>query len=108
MERGKRRPEVTAIIGAWTHERTTAEIVDQLGGKIPVGPVNNARDIFNDPHVKAREMLVEFQPPGNNPPVTIAGCPIKLTDTPTGIYRRPPLLGEHANEILTEAGIAQP
>ena len=107
VERGKRREELTGIIGAWTRERSTAEIVDRLGGQVPVGPVNNARDIFNDPHATAREMLVDIQLPGANPSVVIAGCPIKLTETPSGIYRRPPLLGEHKDEILAEAGIAQ-
>ena len=70
-----------------------------------MGPVNNAQDIFNDPHAKIRDMLVEIRLPGNNDPVVIAGCPIKLTETPSGIYRRPPLLGEHTGEILAEAGI---
>ena len=105
VERGKRREEITGIIENWTRERATAEIVNELGGQIPVGPVNNARDIFNDPHAKIRDMLVEIQPPGNNAPVVIAGCPIKLTETPSGIYRRPPLLGEHTDEILAEAGV---
>jgi crotonobetainyl-CoA:carnitine CoA-transferase CaiB-like acyl-CoA transferase len=67
--------------------------------------VNSARDIFEDPHPKARNMLVEVDQPGNNPPLVIAGCPIKMTGTATGIYARPPLLGEHTAEILAEVGI---
>ncbi len=50
-------------------------------------------------------MLVEVEQPGNNRPITLAGSPIKLTGTPSGIYRRPPKIGEHGEEILAEAGI---
>ena len=96
---------VRGVVAAWTEARTTREVVAMLGGKVPVGPVNNARDIFEDPHPKARDMLVAVEQPGNNPPLTIAGCPIKLTGTPSGIYARPPLLGEHTAQVLAEAGI---
>jgi crotonobetainyl-CoA:carnitine CoA-transferase CaiB-like acyl-CoA transferase len=94
---------VRGLIGEWTEARTTAAVVAALGGKVPVGPVNTAREIFADPHPRIREMLVEVQPPGDNPPLTIAGTPIKLTGTPAGVYARAPMLGEHTAEILAEA-----
>jgi len=96
---------IRGVISSWTEARTTREILAELGGKVPVGPVNTAKDIFEDPHPRAREMLVEVEQPGGNPPITVAGCPIKLTGTPSGIYARPPLLGEHTQEVLAEAGI---
>ncbi len=96
---------VRGAVSAWTGARTTREVVAAIGGKVPVGPVNTARDIFEDPHPKVRGMLVEVEQPGDNPPLTIAGCPIKLTGTPAGIYARPPRLGEHTAEVLAEAGI---
>ena len=99
---------VRAAVSAWTTAHTTREIVAALGGRVPVGPVNTAKDIFEDPHPRARGMLVEVEQPGDNGPLTVAGCPIKLTGTPSGIYARPPLLGEHTREILTEAGISEP
>ena len=40
--------------------------------------------------------------PGANPKATLVGPPIKFTATPAGIYRRPPLLGEHTEEVLAE------
>ena len=79
--------------------------MDAVGGDVPIGPVNTAEDIYNDPHVKARDMITSFQLPGNNPEVSIVNTPFRFTDTPAGVYRRPPKLGEHRNEILTEFGI---
>jgi len=39
--------------------------------------------------------------------VKLAGQPIKLTRTPSRIYRRAPVLGEHNDEILAEIGMSQ-
>ncbi len=98
--RSANREVVNEAISAWTRTRTKREIVDLLGGKVPVGPVNTAPDLFADPHVKARGMLAEIDLPGDNPRVTIAGTPIKFAATPAGVYRRPPRLGEHTEEVL--------
>jgi crotonobetainyl-CoA:carnitine CoA-transferase CaiB-like acyl-CoA transferase len=102
--RSANRALVTEIVQAWTSARTKREIVAELGGKVPVGPVNTATDLFADPHVEARHMLVEVEMPGANDKVVLVGPPIKFTDTPSGIYRRPPKLGEHTDEILREIG----
>jgi crotonobetainyl-CoA:carnitine CoA-transferase CaiB-like acyl-CoA transferase len=96
------RSFVIEAVSSWTRERSKQEILARLGGKVPVGPVNTAADLFADPHPRARGMLVEIELPGSNPRVTLAGTPIKFTDTPAGLYRRPPLLGEHTAEVLAE------
>ena len=70
-----------------------------------MGPVNTAREMFEDPHVKARGMLVDVEFPGNDGPITVAGPAIKMTDTPPAIRRRAPTLGEHTTEILREVGL---
>ncbi len=99
------RDFVNGAILAWTHPRTTREVIEALARRVPVGPVNTAADIFADPHVRARGMLVEVEQPGNNRPLTLAGPAIKLTGTPSGIYRRPPRIGEHTEEVLAEARV---
>jgi crotonobetainyl-CoA:carnitine CoA-transferase CaiB-like acyl-CoA transferase len=103
FERVAHRDFVNDAILSWTRSRTTREVVAALARQVPVGPVNTAADIFADPHVKVRGMLVEVEQPGENRPLTLAGPAIKLTGTPSGIYRRPPRVGEHTQEVLAEA-----
>ena len=100
-DRVARRAEIDAAVGGWTAARSTAEVVEALGGRVPVGPVNRARDWVEDPHVAARAMLVEVQHPHHRP-TTQLGCPIKATGTPPNVYRRPPLLDEHGAELRAE------
>ena len=101
------RPALTDLIVRWTTSKTTAEIVELLCGDVPVGPVNDMAAIYADPHVAARRMLVEVEQPDGSRPVTLAGQPIKMSRSFTGVRSRPPLLGEHTDEILAEAGIVR-
>jgi formyl-CoA transferase len=104
VERVKRNAEVVALVSDWTGRFTKAELVERIGGKLPFGPVNDVTDIFADLHPRARNMLVELEQPGLERRVTVAGTPIKMTATPGIVSRRSPLLGEHTNAILAEAG----
>ena len=97
---------VEKAISGWTSVRTKREIIAELGGRVPCGPVNTAADIFADPHVAARDMITRFQLPGDNPEVAIVGNPVKFLGNPTGFYRRAPRLGEHTAEVLREFGIS--
>jgi succinyl-CoA:mesaconate CoA transferase len=67
--------------------------------------VNTVADIFADPHVTARRMLADLDLPGNSKPVQVAAPALKFTASAAGIYRRPPLLDEHRDEILREIGL---
>jgi crotonobetainyl-CoA:carnitine CoA-transferase CaiB-like acyl-CoA transferase len=86
--------EVREILGGWLAGQPTAAVVEALGGRVPIGPVNDAADIFSDEHVRLREMLVEVEQPGSDTPVTIAGSPIKFSRTPSRVRGRGPKLGE--------------
>jgi crotonobetainyl-CoA:carnitine CoA-transferase CaiB-like acyl-CoA transferase len=94
---------VRELLEGWLQSRTTSDVVAVLGGRVPIGPVNNAADIFADEHVRVREMLVEVEQPGSDRPVTIAGSAIKLSATPAGVRGRGPLLGENdAADLVVE------
>jgi crotonobetainyl-CoA:carnitine CoA-transferase CaiB-like acyl-CoA transferase len=97
--RSRNHEFVEQVVADWTGQRTRAQVVDAIGGKVPCGPVNTAADIFADPHVRARGMISEFDLPGDNGRVSIAANPIKFTATPTNLHRRAPLLDEHGDEI---------
>ena len=105
-DRLRNRPALNEMMEAWTTTDTTARIVELLGGDVPVGPVNDMAAIYADPHVHARQMLVEVEQPDGSRPVTLAGQPIKMTKSSTGVRSRPPRLGEHTAEVFTEAGLA--
>ena len=61
--------------------------------------------MFADPHTQAREMEVEVEHPVEGT-IRALGIPVKLSDTPGAIRRPAPLLGQHTEEILREAGFA--
>lgn len=94
------RDFVNEVVGVWTTQHTTATIVEMLGGNVPVGPVNDAPALFESEHVHARDMLVAVEHPGAERPVVLPNSPLRFSATPAGIYRRPPMLGEHQDEIL--------
>ena len=95
-----RRGEVTKLIESFTGQRSKADLKALFGGRVPFGPVQNAAEIFADPHFAARGMLVEVEQPGSATPVTIAGVPVHLSATPGAVRGRAPRLGEHTLEIL--------
>ena len=66
-----------------------------------MGPFTG-RDVLK-PQVVAREMVVEIEHPVAGT-LKMLGSPLKLSAQPTSIRRPPPVLGEHTDEILAEAG----
>jgi len=106
-ERNRNRHIVDEAVGDWAKAHTNAEIMDALGGQVPVGPVFNAEDWIDDPHVAAREMLVAVDHPDHRPTIQL-NCPIKFTETPAGVYRRAAKLDEHGAEIRAELTLRTP
>jgi len=73
---------------------------------IPCGPINDYAQVFADPQVLARDMVIETEHPTLGHFRTL-GSPIKMSATPPNVARRAPQLGEHTAEILTEAGFSE-
>ncbi|MCY4652623.1 MAG: CaiB/BaiF CoA-transferase family protein, partial [Dehalococcoidia bacterium] len=70
---------------------------------VPAGPIYNIEQVYEDPQVRAREMVVETDHPIAGRTGNI-GIPIKLSETP-GHFRRPaPTLGQHTDEVLEQLG----
>jgi len=104
-KRAEHRDEIDRLVAEWTVTLTKAELIERLGGRIPMGPVNRAEDIIRDPHVIARNMLATVEQPGpNGRDVQIVNTPIHLLHEQTGVRHRAPLLGEHTTSILRDFG----
>lgn len=85
-------------------EKTAAEWLDILcRAGVPADPIQDISQVFADPQVLAREMLVTMPHPTLRE-VRLAGNAIKLSRNPVTYRRHPPLLGEHTEEILGEMG----
>jgi formyl-CoA transferase len=66
---------------------------------VPCGPIMSTEDLFNDEHVKGREMMVELDHPQRGKWYNV-GMPIKRSAS-TSMIERSPTLGEHNDEVLT-------
>jgi crotonobetainyl-CoA:carnitine CoA-transferase CaiB-like acyl-CoA transferase len=68
--------------------------------RVRAGPINTIEQVFADPQVLARDMLVHLLHPTAGS-VPTAGSPLKLSRTPVRLTAAPPLLGQHTAEVLT-------
>jgi crotonobetainyl-CoA:carnitine CoA-transferase CaiB-like acyl-CoA transferase len=67
--------------------------------RLPAGPVYSMEELFKDPQVLHREMLVKIQHPKAGQ-ISQIGVPMKFSETEPEIELPPPILGEHTEEIL--------
>src|SRR4029450_10034003 len=101
--RWQRKDEVDALMEAWTSKRSKHEVMKILAGAgVPCGACLDTGEVMTDPHLIAREMIVEVQHPVRGPYIT-AGNPIKLSASPTTISTAP-LLVQHRQEVCRELG----
>jgi crotonobetainyl-CoA:carnitine CoA-transferase CaiB-like acyl-CoA transferase len=73
---------------------------------VPVGKVLDLEEVFTDPHVLHRQMVLEIDDPELGR-VKEIGFSIKLSDTPGQVRTLAPRLGQHTDEILSDLGYSQ-
>ncbi|MGE0225555.1 MAG: formyl-CoA transferase [Acetobacteraceae bacterium] len=99
--RWQNRDAFSQIMSAWTMQRSKHEVMKILGDAgVPCGACQDTGEVLEDPHLKAREMVVDIDYPTRGTYKTV-GCPIKLSDSPAEL-QRPPMLGEHTADLLGE------
>jgi crotonobetainyl-CoA:carnitine CoA-transferase CaiB-like acyl-CoA transferase len=99
---------VVALIARVTARKATRDWVELLEMKnVPCGPINTIHDVFEDAHVRARQLRRELPHPlaGRVP---IVANPIRMSRSRVEYRLVPPLLGEHTRRVLTEiCGLAE-
>ncbi len=93
---------IRPAIDAWASQRTKLQAAQELtAAGIAAGPSYHAPDVIADPHVAARNMLVEMpRTDGVADPVLIPGNPVKLSKVAEGPETRVPWVGEHTEAVL--------
>jgi formyl-CoA transferase len=102
--RKARERELATLLEETFRQETTAhwlQLLDRAG--VVAGPIYNMEQVYHDPQVRAREMVVELDDPDLGR-LRHIGIPVKLSATPGRIRRRAPALGEHSREVLAAAG----
>jgi len=100
--------EIDAAISVWTATRPITEVLNLLGGaRVPAGKVYTAKDIAEDPHYRARDMILA-QSTRDGYELEVPGVVPKLLGTPGSIRSSAPGLGDDTDGVLRELGLSEP
>lgn len=98
--------EIDEAIAAWTRTRSIQGVLDQLSAaRVPAGRVYTAKDIYEDPHYRARDMILQ-QETRDGYTVDVPGIVPKLSETPGSIRSSAPGLGDDTDAVLTGMGLS--
>jgi crotonobetainyl-CoA:carnitine CoA-transferase CaiB-like acyl-CoA transferase len=96
-----------AIITEWTTRHTVAEAIETFSAAgAAVGPVYDAEQLVNDPHVQERGVFVEVESPADGPPLLQAQVHPRLSATPGEIRHAGLPPGACTEQVLEELGYA--
>ncbi len=97
--------EIDGAIDAWTSARTVADVLAAMAAaRVPAGKVYTAKDIHEDPHYRAREMILR-QVTRDGWALDVPGVVPKLSVTPGSLRTAAPRLGEDTESVLRELGL---
>ena len=97
--------ELDAAIEAWTHTRSVSDVLAALGeASVPAGRVYTAKDIVEDPHYRARDMILKQQTRDGHE-IEVPGIVPKLMGTPGQVRSAAPKLGDDTDAVLAELGM---
>lgn len=105
-ERSRNIAALYRIVAELMPERSTTEWLALLEkADVPATPVNSLEDLLRDPHLEATGFFEPFDHPSEGR-LRMAAVPVRFKETPGGIRRGAPRLGEHSTEVLAEAGLS--
>lgn len=95
---------IREAVDTWAADKTNTEACHELSAAgVAAGPVFSAQQVIDDPHLAERNMIVNV-PRSDDvaDPVVVPGNPIKMSQVAEGPEKRPPWLGEHTAEVLSD------
>lgn len=102
-DRVEHRETLVPILAGELGNYTTEEAVELFeAADVPARAVRDMAEVFEHPQVRARGMRRELEHPAGS--IETVASPMFLSETPTSIRERPPEIGEHTEEVLSEAG----
>ncbi len=105
--RVKAATELDQAIGDWTERHTVTDALAQMGAaSVPAGRIYDIADIAEDPHYRARDMILKHRT-RQGFDVEVPGIVPKLLSTPGAIHSPAPVLGEHTRGILDGLGFTE-
>jgi len=103
--RVRHRARINALVGAKIALRSQAEWIERLNrAGVPCGRVMDFAEVFADPQIAAREMVLSVDHPGHGA-VRMPGFPIKFGEAPCRISRPAPELGADTDAVLRDLGL---
>ena len=103
--RGENQAELDAMLSDWTSTRTMQDVLRLCeANAIPSGPVNTAKEMLSDAHMKARAAIVNVFSPMLGQDVPMQAPVPKLSATPGGVETAGPALGQDTSAILEVLG----
>jgi formyl-CoA transferase len=97
--------EIDLAISAWTATRNIADVLPVMdAARVPAGRVYTAKDIHEDPHFRARDMILRQQT-NDGYELDVPGIIPKMSATPGSLRTAAPRLGQDTEQVLSEIGV---
>lgn len=103
--RAKNQNELRDLLEVEFQKHDAAQLLDMFAQRgVPCAPINRYSQILADPQVEHMGWVAETDLPNGKTTRTVIS-PQRISGEVTKVYRHPPALGEHTDEVLRELGI---
>ena len=100
-DRIRNREALIPLLQKILRQRTSRDWIARFdAANVPCGPINNYKEVFENPQVKHRRLKIE-QPHPLSGAIPGVASPMRFSETPVEYGMPPPLLGQHTREVLS-------